>query len=155
MFEGNEATAWGEANEPVALSAYVAATGETVEQVGFIQHPSIDWLGGSPDALTKDKVVEIKCPFSQQAYEDFPPYYFAQCQGLMEVTGRDACDLAVWTPGLLRVFSIERSDPYWAWMYPKLAEFWAYVQAGVEPPRAKKSSFDFSDLIIDRKDFLL
>lgn len=156
MFEGNEATKWGEANEPFAIDAYVLSTATGVNQVGFIRHPEIDWIGGSPDGLTDaDKVVEIKCPFSQNAYDDVPPHYMAQIQGLMEITGRPLCDLAVWTPGLMRVFTVERSANYWGWMYPRLAEFWAYFQAGVEPPRAKKSSFDFTALVLDRKDYLL
>lgn len=155
MFEGNEATAWGEANEPVALDAYRSVSGMNVEQIGFVRHRDIDWIGGSPDALNDFKLIEIKCPFSQQAYDSVPSYYMAQVQGLLEITEKPTCDFAVWTPDLLRVFTIERSPAYWLWMYPKLAEFWAYFQAGVEPPRAKKSTFDYTALVLDRKDYLL
>lgn len=155
MFEGNEATAWGEANEPVALQAYSRVTGLNVQQVGFVRHRDIDWVGGSPDGLTDNRLIEIKCPFSQQAYDTVPPYYMAQVQGLLEITDKPLCDFAVWTPDLMRVFTIERSSEYWMWMYPQLAEFWAYVQAGVEPPRAKKQTFDFTALVLDRKDCLL
>jgi hypothetical protein len=153
VFEGNEATQYGTDHEPVALEAYRACTLTSIGQVGFVPHPSIDWLGGSPDALATDRVVEIKCPFSGKVYEVVPGHYMAQCQGLMEVVRLPRCDLAVWTPGMMRVFTIERSPEYWAWMYPKLAEFWAYVQADVEPPRAKKDQFDFSALVTEVKDY--
>lgn len=155
MFEGNEATRWGNDNEPVALAAYGSVTGLNVQQVGFVRHRQIEWIGGSPDGLTDFKLIEIKCPFNQQAYESVPPYYMAQVQGLLEITSKSTCDFAVWTPDLMRVFTVERSPEYWAWMYPQLAEFWAYVQAGVEPPRAKKQTFDFTALVLDRKDYLL
>lgn len=155
MFEGNEATQYGTDHEPIALAAYSAQTAIAVTQTGFIPHPSIDWLGGSPDGLTNDRVVEIKCPFGQKVYDDCPSHYMAQVQGLMECVNLPSCDLAVWTPEKLRVFTIERSPEYWNWMFPKLAEFWCYVKADVEPPRAKKGQFDFSGLIAGVKDYEL
>ena len=153
MFEGNEATKWGEENEPVALAAYEGATGIRVQQVGFVQHRDIEWLGGSPDGLTDHRLIEFKCPFAQKVYETVPAHYMAQVQGLLEVTEKPWGDLAVWTPTKMRVFTIQRSNEYWNWMYPRLAEFWAYVQAGVEPPRATKSAFDYSDLVQNVADF--
>jgi predicted phage-related endonuclease len=153
VFEGNEATKWGEENEPVALNVYAGATGLNVQQVGFVQHPTIAWIGGSPDGLTDHRLVEIKCPFGQKVYEEVPSHYMAQVQGLLEVTEKPWADLAVWTPTKMRVFTIERSEKYWEWMYPRLAEFWAYVQAGVEPPRATKSAFDYGQLVHNVSDF--
>lgn len=155
MFTGNEATEYGVTHEPDALAAYCQQTDLDVEQVGFMVHPTIDWMGGSPDGLVSDRVVEFKCPFAGEVYPDVPAHYMAQCQGLMQVTDLPLCDLAVWTPDEMRVFTIERSAEYWRWMYPRLAEFWTYVQANVEPPRAKKSSFDFTSLIKGVKDYKL
>jgi hypothetical protein len=155
VFTGNEATEYGIRHEPDALAAYCRQTDRDVEQVGFMVHPTIDWMGGSPDGLVIDRVVEFKCPFSGEVYEDVPSHYMAQVQGLMQVTDLPRCDLAVWTPDRLRVFTIERSADYWRWMYPKLAEFWTYVQASVEPPRAKKSSFDYTALVEGVKDYQL
>lgn len=154
MFEGNEATQWGNDNEPVALAAYCSATGLNVQQVGFVQHRGIEWLGGSPDGLTDNRLIEIKCPFSQEVYASVPAHYMAQIQGLLEITEKPTADLCVWTPSALRVFTICRSEDYWGWMYPRLAEFWAYVQAGCEPPRAKKSTFDYADLVLDVQNYL-
>lgn len=54
---------WGIDHEDDARTAYEVATGECVDLVGFIQHPSIDWLGASPDGLVGDDgLIEIKCP---------------------------------------------------------------------------------------------
>lgn len=46
-----------------AQSAYEARTGNFVDLTGFIEHPSIQWLGCSPDGLVDDDgLVEFKCP---------------------------------------------------------------------------------------------
>lgn len=49
--------------QPDAQMAYEAWTGNIVDLVGFIEHPSIQWLGVSPDGLVDDDgLVEFKCP---------------------------------------------------------------------------------------------
>jgi len=54
---------WGIDTEPLAISAYEAATGEMVEEVGFIDHPTIENFGCSPDGLVGAAGgTEIKCP---------------------------------------------------------------------------------------------
>ena len=54
---------WGTEHEDEAREAYELATGELVEQTGFVPHPSIEYLGASPDGLIGDDgLLEIKCP---------------------------------------------------------------------------------------------
>jgi len=49
--------------EPIARAAYEAHTGNFVTQTGFWLHPTIKWLGASPDGLVGDDgLLEIKCP---------------------------------------------------------------------------------------------
>lgn len=138
----NEAMNYGTENEPVAIEAYrlhhVSGSSPTF-MVGFVPHETISWIGCSPDLLVGEKgLAEIKCPASKELYPAIPPYYMAQMQGQMEVTNRDWCDFVVWTPTKLSVTHVPRSAEYWEWMYERIAEFWMYVQAGVEPPRAKR-----------------
>ncbi len=54
----------GTLKEPLARSAYELETGDIVEEVGFITHPTIEGLGASPDGIisSKKKGIEIKCP---------------------------------------------------------------------------------------------
>lgn len=53
----------GTEKEPIARAAYEAHTGEFVTQTGFWLHPTIEWLGASPDGLVGDDgLIEIKCP---------------------------------------------------------------------------------------------
>ena len=137
-FEGNEATQWGEANEPVALAAYEKLH-QAVEQVGFVRHPEHEWLGASPDFLVGlEGVGEIQCPFSKEIHKEIPAYYMAQIQGQMEITHRDWCDFVVWVPDGMRVWRVERSHEYWEWLHILLADFWTWVTAQVEPPRQSK-----------------
>jgi putative phage-type endonuclease len=54
---------WGTETEPQAREAYEFFTGETVEETGFVLHPSIKHFGASPDGLVgQDGLIEIKCP---------------------------------------------------------------------------------------------
>lgn len=156
VFEGNDATDYGTANEPNALSAYnqtCADLDTNIELVGFMPHQEYDWLGGSPDLLIDTKGMgEIKCPYSGVIYPEMPIYYMAQVQGLLEITDRDWCDFIVWTPERMSVRRIVRSDDYWRWLHVRLAEFWMYVVAQVEPPRSKKPApQEIAHLVISEK----
>lgn len=143
VFEGNEATAWGEAMESVALASYRANHPDhTIDLCGFVKHKSMDWLGCSPDLLVSGipglGMGEIKCPFSRTLYEEIPPHYMAQMQGQMQITDRNWCDFIVWTPDAMSVTTVFRSNEYWDWLHLRLADFWTWVVAQVEPPREKK-----------------
>jgi len=138
-FVGNAATDWGTEHEPIALDAYQVATGSLADLVGFVPHPTMDWLGCSPDLLVGAKGMgEIKCPVSQALYPEIPPYYMAQVQGQLEVTDREWCDFIVWTPDAMSITRVHRCPTYWSWLHLRLAEFWTFVQAQIEPPRAKR-----------------
>ena len=59
----NAAMTHGTENEPFARAAYELMTGQMVDEVGYITHPSIERSGASPDGLVGDHgVLEIKCP---------------------------------------------------------------------------------------------
>ena len=142
-FVGNIATDWGEQNEATAIEEYRnrhLESGSTLDLVGFISHPTMAWLGGSPDFFAGDQGYgEVKCPYSQALYPEIPPYYMAQIQGGMQITGRAYCDFVVWTPEVMSVTRVDRSEEYWGWLHLRLADFWCWVVAQVEPPREKKS----------------
>jgi len=95
----------GTETEPLARMAYEAATGAMVEQVSFIHHPKIKWIGGSPDGLIgEDGGVEFKCPqppehiriLMTEELDDYLP----QVQGLMWITGRQWFDFVSYCPML-------------------------------------------------------
>jgi putative phage-type endonuclease len=119
----NAAMEWGTATEPAARAAYSAATGELVEEVGFIDHPRIANSGASPDGLVGDEgLCEFKCPATATHLDTLlagavPSKYIAQMQWQMACTDRKFCDFASYDPRLpdhLRLFvkRVERDDAY-------------------------------------------
>lgn len=84
--------------EPKARAVYEIETGEWVEEVGFIPHPTIAMSGASPDGLISDDgLIEIKCPNTATHIEFLQTQkpkqeYIYQMQWQMACTGRKWCD---------------------------------------------------------------
>jgi len=132
--------------EQVAVALYEQVTGNKVMSAGFLVHPTLDWIGGSPDALVEGFTyhsgqlggLEVKCPI--QLYASIPSYYMPQMQGLMEITDRNWWDFMVWTPDEYTITRVYRSRSYWAQLHILIADFWAYMDADVEPPTFRRGS---------------
>ena len=92
---------WGVDQEPFARAAYEAHSGVWVDTVGFVQHPTIERAGASPDGLVgHDGLVEIKCPNTATMIDTLltgkvPSNYATQMQMQMACSGRAWCDYAV------------------------------------------------------------
>lgn len=95
---------WGTDVEPYAREAYELETGNTVVESGFIQHPTIDYAGCSPDGLIgTDGGLEIKSPKSLRIHlerflDGVPAEYMPQVQGCMWATGRQWWDFVSYHP---------------------------------------------------------
>lgn len=102
----NAAMAWGTETEPQARATFTLTTGLSVDEVGFIPHPSIDMTGASPDGLIgKTGLIEIKCPNSATHIAtlrgaDIDDKYMKQMQWQMVCTGREWCDFVSFDPRL-------------------------------------------------------
>ena len=130
----NAAMQWGTDNEAEARMAYEFRTDATVEQVGFILHPTIDMAGASPDGLVlTDGLVEIKCPNTATHIEtlltgSIPGKYVTQIEWQMACTGRSWCDFASFDPRLpeeMRLFvkRFDRDDKRISEMEEQVREF--------------------------------
>jgi putative phage-type endonuclease len=118
----NAAMEWGTEQEPNAKAAYAAKTGILVEDVGFIDHPTVAMSGASPDGLAEDGLVEIKCPNTathlEYIFDGKPPQkYVTQMQWQMACTNRPWCDFVSFDPRLperlqLLVVRVPRDDDY-------------------------------------------
>jgi putative phage-type endonuclease len=103
--------------EPAARAAYEAASGNIVQPSGFVLHPTIKWLGASPDGLIDaDGLVEIKCLNAANHIAMLQgaghSKYIDQVQTQLMCTGRKWCDLSFWHPDFpehlqLKVIRIE------------------------------------------------
>jgi putative phage-type endonuclease len=139
----NDAMQWGKDYEAQARVAYEVASGNFVEQVGFVEHPSIKWFGCSPDGLVDGNagLVEIKCPNSATHWSyikaDAPPNkYFIQMQAQMACTGRDWCDFVSYDPRMpersqLFIKRVMREPDYIAEMEEQIKQFLDEVQVEV------------------------
>jgi putative phage-type endonuclease len=102
----NAAMQWGVDNEPHAKAAYAFMQDATVEEVGFVLHPSIKDFGASPDGLIgADGLIEIKCPNTATHIETLltdsvDGKYITQMQVQMACTGRQWCDFISFDPRL-------------------------------------------------------
>jgi putative phage-type endonuclease len=98
----NQAMQDGIDREFYAREKYVQQFGE-VEEVGFIQHPTLE-AGASPDGMVGDDgILEIKCPMGSTHTEtlmtqDIPSKYVPQVQFQLLVTGRKWCDFVSYNP---------------------------------------------------------
>jgi len=109
---------WGKDKEEDAKEAYIEITGKNVINVGFINHPTIDYCGASPDGFVEDGLVEIKCPKSKTHLnyiidDKVPEKYKAQMILQMMCTERKWCDFVSYDPRLpenMQIF-IKRYEP--------------------------------------------
>lgn len=99
----NEYMEWGKEQEAPAREAYLKATGSAVEEVGFVEHPTIGMAGASPDGLIGDDgLLEIKCLIKANHIEillteDLEKYKL-QMLWQMACTGRKWCDFVSFNP---------------------------------------------------------
>lgn len=112
---------WGTETEPFARSAYEAANDSFIDQVMFVDHPSLPMSGASPDGLVDaDGLVEIKCPDTKQHIAfllgaSIKRDYLLQMQWQMACTERQWCDFVSYDPRMpiglqMKVVRVMRDD---------------------------------------------
>lgn len=138
----NAAMEWGTQTEPQARVAYEVETGNFVDQVAFIDHPTIANFGCSPDGLIGDDgLIEIKCPNSATHWEYFkakkpPQKYVTQIQTQLCVTGRKWCDFVSFDPRMpsrsqLLIVRVDRDEAFIAELEEKVKQFLSEVEVEV------------------------
>ncbi|WP_375681648.1 lambda exonuclease family protein, partial [Bartonella sp. AP60NXGY] len=101
---------WGIEHEDDALREYGFIHDANITKCGFIQHPTIEMAGASPDGLIgEDGLIEVKCPRSVTHMrfcigDEIKPEYHAQMQFQMACTGRKWCDFVSYDPRFTREF---------------------------------------------------
>jgi putative phage-type endonuclease len=131
----NAAMEWGTEQEPYARAAYAAKTGILVEEVGFIDHPTVAMSGASPDGFAEDGLIEVKCGNTathlEYIFDGKPPAkYITQMQYQMACTNRPWCDFVSFDPRLperlqLLVVRVPRDDDYIAMLETEVKKFLA------------------------------
>lgn len=138
----NAAMQWGTEQEPEARLAYEFRTDAEVEQIAFVDHPTIAMSGASPDGLVGAVgLVEIKCPNTATHIEtlrgqSIPGKYETQMLWQMACTGRQWCDFVSFDPRLpenMRLFvkRLERDDARIAELEVEVTTFLTEIDATV------------------------
>ncbi len=133
----NAAMEWGTEQEPFARMAYEAHTGTFVKEDGFVDHPTIEGFGCSPDGIVGEGLIEIKCPNTATHIETVlenkaPSKYIPQMQAQMACTGAKWCDFVSFDPRVpedlqLFVVRVERDQEYIDSMEVEVKQFLSEV----------------------------
>lgn len=92
-FKGNATTQWGVKYEEVAIMIYQKRKNTTVKEYGLVPHPTIPFIGASPDGITTDGIMlEIKCPPKRRITGVVPHHYWVQIQLQLETCDLELCD---------------------------------------------------------------
>jgi putative phage-type endonuclease len=133
---------WGTETEPLARAAYESLADVLVDEVGYVQHPSIERAGASPDGLVgADGLLEIKCPNTATHIDTLlsnqvPTKYITQMQWQMACTKRAWCDFVSFDPRLpngLQMFvkRVEFDTEYAATLEVEVTKFLAELDAKI------------------------
>lgn len=146
----NAAMERGTALEPEARAAYEAMTGNLVTEVAFIDHPSIDMFGASPDGLIGDDgLVEIKCMGAAghlDALKKGPQSkHVIQMQVQLMVTGRAWCDYCAYHPDFpydlrLAIVRIPADAKHQGAIEAEVREFLAEIDLEINALQALRNS---------------
>ena len=137
------AMAHGVEQEPFARAAYEAAKGVMVDQVAFVNHPTIEQAGASPDGIVGEGLVELKCPMSHTHLESLlgglDDQYKVQVQWQMACTGAKWTDLCSFDPRFpaelqLVIKRFERDDAYIATLEKEVIKFLAELDDKLTSP---------------------
>tara|TARA_B100000927_G_C16422240_1_gene451862 strand:- start:255 stop:1040 length:786 start_codon:yes stop_codon:yes gene_type:complete len=143
-FTGNEATRWGQHYEDIAIAKYEQVYNKKNHEFGLIPHPTIPWLGGSPDGITEDGILlEVKCPLRRQIkMGEVPQHYIGQVLMNLEVCELETAHFIEYKPGdsdddyIMNVVEIKRDPEWWKRSLPimqKWHEDWMlYKEEGIE-----------------------
>lgn len=129
--------------EPFARAAYEVKQGLFVEQVAFVDHPTISNAGASPDGLVgSDGCIEIKCPMVKNHIKTIldkkaPSKYIPQMQWQMACTGRKWVDFVSYCPDLpenMQIFivRVNRDDEYIAMLEDAVRVFDSEIDMMIE-----------------------
>lgn len=123
-------SAWmdrGNEIEPQARAWYEFQTDEDVQEVGFVQHDTLD-AGCSPDGLKANGGLELKCPkpstMVKYLYEArLPTTYVAQVQGCMWICEKTEWDFLAFHPKMSPLcLNIQRDDKFIGVLISKVKE---------------------------------
>lgn len=144
---------WGRENEAAGTEQASLVIGAKIKPVGFIRHPSIDYIGASPDGDIPlfSAVWELKCPWSPEVHQAtiladaMPEQHAVQVHVQMMVMGYSHAYFGSYDPRhpdvdqQLFIKHVLRDDALVEKIEKKCADFWAayqeFLSFGDEAPK--------------------
>ncbi len=129
----------GSETEDQARAFYTLTSGNAVDEVGFIPHPTLAGSGASPDGLVQRGLglVEIKCPQLAKHMKNLlggkmDRAYSLQMQWQMECTGAEWCDFVSFNPEFpselqMIILRVDRDEEVISELRSAITEFLAEV----------------------------
>jgi hypothetical protein len=134
---------WGNEYELDAIEAYQTQTGQLVTLNDVIQHPTLNYVAGTPDGLIgEDGIIEVKCPYNSvnhlmnlKSGAQLDDYKY-QIQGYLWITGRKWCDFVSYDPRFkkdlqLAIYRVDRDQEMIDELAARVQEFEETVMAEV------------------------
>lgn len=118
-FDGNVHTFRGQRLEPFVRETYEKNHETNVEEVGFVVPRWCPYIGVSPDGLTDEGCIEIKCPVKiwKELITDgvIKGEHYAQMQMAMIICDRPWCDYVVYSEADNEYFEkrVSKDVDYW------------------------------------------
>lgn len=137
----SEPAYWGTLLEDVVAREYAERTGKKLHRVNqILRHPEYDWMLANIDrrVVGEKAGAEIKTTnaFNKWPWHEgqVPPYYYAQVQHYLAVTGYELWYVAVLVGGQkLYSFEVYPSEDYINELIQAEADFWELVQTETPP----------------------
>jgi putative phage-type endonuclease len=140
--EPNDAMIRGHQLEPEARALFEIETGIKMIPMCYI-HSEYDFIRASLDGISVDEriILEIKCPglktHSEALSEKIRPYYYAQMQHQLLVTGAELCyyfsytdvdDVEPW-----KIIEVRRDEEYIQRLLEREQKFWQHIIDEIPP----------------------
>lgn len=122
------------------LEASVIKRVEDIEKIiikpcGFILSKDYPIFGASPDGITNDMIIEIKCPSKDKTIKNYvvdntiTPRYFAQLQAQMHFANKAkglfcVADPNFETNSVVNIYTVLYDESFCANLFKKCTEFW-------------------------------
>ena len=146
----NESMYWGRTMEPILRQEFSKRTGFTVQEVPFMfackEYPwmlaNIDDLVTEPDGSKALLEIKTASSFKAKEWEDgLPQEYYLQVQHYLAVCDLPKAYVVVLIGGnAFRYFPVERDEDTIQMMIALEAEFWSFVERGIQPPVDEQSA---------------
>jgi len=131
----------GKKLEPVAMARYefekfMIGIDEDVQETGFFTHPTLPFVGCSPDGILGNRLIEIKSSishanFTKLAKNGLPSVYKPQVQGELWVCGFEILDFVLFfrdpdgrIDDEIKIVEISADKKYHKFLEEKCCEFW-------------------------------